>query len=113
MRRINGSSDYWVTDIDPLLAIEVAVTRQDPWTNEGQVLNADERVDLATMIDAYTINGAYTMSLEDEQGSIEVGKRADFVVLDRNLFEIPAHEISEANVTMTVFDGRTVYRSTE
>jgi predicted amidohydrolase YtcJ len=111
--RINGSSDYWVTDIDPLLAIEVAVTRQDPWTNEGQVLNADERVDLATMIDAYTINGAYTMSLEDEQGSIEVGKRADFVVLDRNLFEIPAHEISEANVTMTVFDGRTVYRSTE
>ena len=47
-----------------------------------------ERVDLATMIDAYTINGAYTMSLEDKQGSIEVGKRADLVVLDRNLFEI-------------------------
>jgi predicted amidohydrolase YtcJ len=107
--RINGSSDYWVTDIDPLLAIEAAVTRQDPWTNAGPVLNADERVDLATMIEAYTINGAYTMSLEDEQGSIEVGKRADFVVLDRNLFEIPAYEISDAGVTMTVFDGRTVY----
>ncbi len=107
--RINGSSDYWVTDINPLLAIETAVTRQDPWTNEGQVLNADERVDLALMIEAYTINGAYTMDLEDEQGSIEVGKRADLVVLDRNLFDIPAHEISDANVTMTVFDGRTVY----
>ena len=111
--RLNGASDYWVTDINPLLAIEAAVTRQDPWTNEGPVLNADERVDLATMIDAYTINGAYTMSLENEQGSVEVGKRADLVVLDRNLFEIPAHEISEARVTMTVFDGRTVYSSPE
>lgn len=109
--RINGASDYWVTDVDPLLAIEAAVTRQDPWTNEGPVLNADERVGLATMIEAYTINGAYTMSLDNEQGSIEVGKRADLVVLDRNLFEIDPYEISDARVTMTVFDGRTVYRS--
>ena len=111
--RINGASDYWVTELDPLLAIEAAVTRQDPWTNEGPVLNANERVDLATMIDAYTINGAYTMRLEDEQGSIEVGKRADLVVLDRNLFEIDPYQISDARVTMTVFDGRTVYRNTE
>jgi predicted amidohydrolase YtcJ len=111
--RINGASDYWVTDINPLLAIEVALTRQDPYTNDGPVLDEDESVDLATMIDAYTINGAYTMSLEDEQGSIEVGKRADLVVLDRNLFEIPVSEISDANVTMTIFDGRTVYHKPE
>ena len=52
---------------------------------------------------------AYLMSLEDKQGSIEVGKRADLIVLDRNLFEIPAAEISEANVTMTIFDGRIIY----
>jgi len=111
--RIVGASDYWVTDMNPLLAIEVAITRQDPYTNDGPVLNADERVDLATMIDAYTINGAYTMSLEDKQGSIEVGKRADLVILDRNLFEIPSAEISDVKVTMTVFDGRTVYRKPE
>ncbi len=107
--RIVGGSDYWVTDLDPLLAIETAVTRQDPWTNVGEILNEDERLDLDTMIAAYTINGAYQMSLEDEQGSIEVGKRADLVVLDRNLFEIPASEISDANITMTIFDGRTIY----
>lgn len=107
--RIVGGSDYWVTDLDPLLAIETAITRQDPWTNEGPVLNAAERVDLATMIEAYTINGAYQMGLEDEQGSIEVGKRADLVVLDRNLFELASSEINEARVTMTIFDGRTVY----
>ncbi len=107
--RIVGGSDYWVTDLDPLLAIETAITRQDPWTNEGPVLNEDERVDLATMIEAYTINGAYQMGLEDEQGSIEVGKRADLVVLDRNLFELAPAEINEAKVKMTIFDGRTVY----
>jgi hypothetical protein len=107
--RIVGGSDYFVTDMNPLLAIETAVTRQNPWTNEGPVLNADEKVDLVTMIDAYTINGAYQMRLDDVQGSIEVGKRADLVVLDRNLFEIPASEISEARVTMTIFNGKTVY----
>ena len=107
--RIVGGSDYFVTDINPLLAIETGITRQDPWTNDGGVLNADESLNLATMIDAYTINGAYQMGLDGEQGSIEVGKRADFVVLDRNLFDIPATEISEAYAVMTVFGGRTVY----
>lgn len=108
--RVVGGSDYWVTDLNPLLAIETAITRQDPWSNEGPVLKKEESVDLASMIDAYTINGAYQMQLDDEQGSIEVGKRADLIVLDRNLFDIPASEISDAMVTMTIFDGRTVYQ---
>jgi len=107
--RIVGGSDYFVTDLNPLHAIEAAITRQDPYSNAGPVLNEDERVDLATMIDAYTISGAYQMGLDEEQGSIEVGKRADFVVLDRNLFELPSSEINEAQVTMTIFDGRAVY----
>lgn len=107
--RIVGGSDYFVTDLNPLLAIETAITRQDPWSNDGDVLNKNERVDLATMIDAYTINGAYQMSLENLQGSIEVGKRADLIVLDRNLFEISASEISESKVTTTIFDGQVVY----
>ncbi len=107
--RIVGASDYYVTDINPLLAIETAITRQDPWSDEGPVLNADESVDLDTMIAAYTINGAYQMKLDHEQGSIEVGKRADLIVLDRNLFKIPSSEISDATVTMTIFGGQTVY----
>jgi predicted amidohydrolase YtcJ len=107
--RIVGGSDYFVTDLNPLLAIETAITRRNPWTNEGETLNAEESVDLETMITAYTINGAYQMNLDDVQGSVEVGKRADFVVLDRNLFEIPTSEISDARVTMTIFNGRTVF----
>jgi predicted amidohydrolase YtcJ len=111
--RIVGGSDYYVTDLDPLLAIETAITRQDPWANDGPALNENERVDLATMIEAYTINGAYQMKLDNVQGTIEVGKRADLVVLDRNLFEIPASEISDAQVVMTIFEGRTVYEQAE
>jgi predicted amidohydrolase YtcJ len=98
-----------VTDLNPLLAIEVAITRQNPYENAGPVLDESEGVDLATMIDAYTINGAYLMKQDDQQGSIEVGKRADFVVLDRNLFEIPAVQISDAQVVMTVYGGEDVY----
>jgi predicted amidohydrolase YtcJ len=111
--RIVGASDYFVTSMNPLLAIEVGITRQDPRANDGPILNESERVDLATMIEAYTINGAYTMKLEDKQGSIEVGKRADLVVLSRNLFEIDPYEISDVYVTMTIFDGRTLYQRTE
>lgn len=108
--RIVGGSDYWVTELNPVLAIEAAVTRQDPYNDSGPVLDESERVSITTMIDAYTINGAYVMGLDDKQGSIEVGKRADFVVLDQNLFEIPASDISKTKVVMTVFNGQDVYR---
>ena len=69
---------------------------------------AEEEV-VPVAADGVSVNGAYQMRLENEQGSIEVGKRADLIVLDRNLFEIRASEISDAKVTMTIFDGRTVY----
>ncbi|MDA0796102.1 MAG: amidohydrolase [Proteobacteria bacterium] len=107
--RINGASDYFVTSMNPLLAMEVAITRQNPYNNSGPPLNEKERVDLETIIRAYTINGAYTMGLDDKQGSLKVGKRADFVVLNQNLFDIPVYDISDVYVTLTVFDGETVY----
>ncbi len=110
---IVGGSDWWVSSMNPLDAIEVAITRQDPWTNEGPRLQPEESVALETMIEAYTINGAYLMALEDEQGSIEVGKRADLVVLDRNLFEIPPSEINDARVVLTLFDGDPVFSRAE
>jgi predicted amidohydrolase YtcJ len=109
--RVVGGSDWDVSSIDPLDAIETAVRRQDPWEQEPGVLNASERVDLATMIDAYTIEAAWLMNHEDQVGSIEVGKRADIIVLDRNLFDIPPAEINQARVLMTVFDGDILYEA--
>jgi len=62
------------------------------------------------MISLYTINAAWAHHLERETGSIEVGKLADLVVLDRNLFEVPASRIHEARVLRTLLEGKTVYR---
>jgi len=111
--RIVGGSDWNVSSANPLEAIEIAVRRQDSLTESGPVLNENEVVSLATMIAAYTINGAWLMHQEDRLGSIEVGKQADIVILDRNLFEIPVTEINEARVIMTLLDGEAVYSSTD
>lgn len=107
--RIVGGSDWDVTSPNPMMAIEVAIRRQDPDEDSGPVLNENERVSLSNMIDAYTINGAWLMHQEDRAGSIEVGKRADIVVLDRDLFSIPSTEISETQVVMTLLDGKIIY----
>ena len=110
---ILGGSDWNYGDLDPLLSIETAITRDDPWgpisAGEYEILGT-EMVSLATMIDAYTINGAWQIHAEDVSGSIEAGKRADIAIYDRNLFEIDVYEISEALVDLTIFDGRVVYR---
>jgi len=107
--RIVGGSDWDVSSANPLDAIETAVRRQDSLAADGAVLNEGERVSLATMIDAYTINAAWLMHQEDTTGSIEVGKKADVVVLDRPLFDRPATEINDARVLETLLDGETVY----
>ncbi len=107
--RIVGGSDWSVSSMNPLLAIETAVTRTDPTGRIAGVLNEAERVSLADMLTAYTINGAYLMHQESQTGSLEVGKAADFVVLARDLFAIPAQEIGEVVVTRTVLEGVTVY----
>jgi len=109
--RIVGGSDWFVSSMNPLDAIEVGVRRQDWEAPDGPVLDAGERVDLATMIAAYTIDGAWLMDQENIVGSIEVGKRADLIVMDRNLFEVPATEINEAQVLLTLFDGQPVFRT--
>jgi hypothetical protein len=109
--RIVGGSDWDVSSLNPLDAIETAVRRRDPWKDAGPALNEAEAVDLATMIAAYTINAAWVMRLERLTGSIETGKRADLVVLDRNLFEVPATALNEARVLLTLMDGRTVYEA--
>jgi predicted amidohydrolase YtcJ len=107
--RLVAGSDWNVSSANPLAAIEVAMRRQSPLTETGPVLNESERVSLPTMIDAYTINAAWLMHHEDKTGSIEVGKQADLVVLDRQLFEISATEISDTRVLLTLLDGEAVY----
>jgi predicted amidohydrolase YtcJ len=108
--RLVAGSDWSVSTVNPWPAIEVAITRLDPRGEGKEVLNPTERVDLATMIDAYTINGAWLVSQENETGSIEPGKAADIVVLDREVFSLPASELGGVRVDLTLLDGEVIYR---
>jgi predicted amidohydrolase YtcJ len=107
--RIVGGSDWAVSSMNPLLAIQTAMTRSDPTGRIPGVLNAAERVSLDDMLAAYTINGAYLMHQEKETGSLEVGKFADVIVLSRDLSKIPPEEIGAVGVTRTIIEGKTVF----
>jgi predicted amidohydrolase YtcJ len=104
-------SDWYVTSANPLLAIEVAITRQAPNGLGAEPLLPEEAIDLATAIKAATLGAAYGNFLDQETGSIEVGKLADLIVIDKNLFDIPARDISEASVMLTLFEGESVFGS--
>ena len=107
-----SASDYPVqVPSPPLVGIMLGVLRcipGDPDPNE--ILGPKERMNLPDMIASFTINGAYANFLENETGSIEAGKKADLVVLERNLFDIPTEEIGDVKVLMTMFEGKAVYR---
>jgi hypothetical protein len=102
-------SDWSVSSLKPLEGIQVAVTRQSPDEEPSDVMQPDEVIDLPEALAAYTIGAAYAMGLERETGSIEVGKRADLVVLEKNLFEVPSRRLGKTRVLMTLVDGEPVY----
>lgn len=108
---IVGGSDWGVSSLNPLEAIEVGVTRCDPAATIACIpWLPKERVSLETMIAAYTIVGARLAFDEKITGSITVGKAADLIVLDHDLFAIPPEQISKTHVLLTLLDGKDVYR---
>ena len=108
---IVGGSDWAVSTMNPLVAIETAVRREDPADRIVGVLNKNESMDLTEMLKAYTINAAYLMHQQDMTGTIEVGKSADLIILEKNLYNIPIDEISEVRVLETMIEGNTVYKA--
>ena len=96
--RITLSSDWNVSSFNPFIGLQNAITR------------APQELSLAKAIKAYTLNGAYVMRQEDKVGSIEVGKLADFVVLEQNLFTIAQDKINQTKIMMTVFNGEIIYQ---
>ena len=107
---IVGGSDWTVSSMNPLDAIQVAVTRRGLDAGAGPAWIPDEVIDLHTALEAYTINGAYLSQQENLTGSLEVGKAADLIVLDQNLFEIPKDKIHKTKVLLTLLEGKEVYR---
>ncbi len=98
-----------VPSMDPWSGVESMVTRSDPLRHSSSALWPEESVTLADALRIYTMGGAAALRREDQTGSIKVGKSADFIVLDRNLFKVPAQQISDVRVLMTYFQGRKVY----
>jgi predicted amidohydrolase YtcJ len=107
--RLALGSDFPVEHVNPMLGIHAAVTRQDVkgWPQGGwypqQKLSREEAVR------GFTLDAAYAGFMEKSVGSLESGKRADFIVLDQNVFEIEAAEIHTIKVLQTWLDGEMVY----
>lgn len=102
-------SDWPVAPMDPIMGLYAAVTRRtlDEKNPGGWI--PEQKIALEEAIKGFTINGAFAQFAEKIKGSIEPGKLADFVVLDRNLFAVKPEEIRDARVVMTIVNGEIVY----
>ncbi len=107
-----SASDFPVTiPFDPLIGIENGITRTEIGGKSKDILWPEEKVSLEAMIASFTINGAKANFLEDEIGSLMVGKKADFIILDQNLFQIPPTNIASTKVLQTFVDGKEVFNA--
>jgi predicted amidohydrolase YtcJ len=106
-----GYGTDWLTIIppSPWMPFQGFVTRVNPEMPEKGELGENETLSIEQTIRVFTINGAYAVSAEERIGSIEEGKLADMIVLDRNLFEIEPTDIRNTQVLKTVLNGILVY----
>jgi predicted amidohydrolase YtcJ len=102
-------SDWSVSTPDPRHQLATAVARVDPRGSADEPLLPDERLGLADAIAAHTIGAAHACALEHETGSIERGKLADLVVLERDLFTLAPREYVDVPVLMTLVEGEVVH----
>lgn len=120
---VASASDFPVTfEPNPLSGIEIGVTRITPEfllpiiysdpdnLKSKEPLWPDEKANVQDMVDSFTYHAAFAHFLEKQTGSIEVGKSADMIVLDKNIFDVRETEISSAKVLLTLFKGKEVYR---
>ncbi len=103
---ICNGTDSPVEDINPFENFYAAVTRK---TSDGEVFYGKQKLTRLQALRTMTINGAYAAFEEDIKGSLEVGKLADFVVLNNNLLEVPENQLLETEVLYTVVGGKILY----
>ncbi|MCB1728941.1 MAG: amidohydrolase [Halieaceae bacterium] len=101
-----------VPDMNPWTGMEALVTRGDPQGQYPGTLWKEQAISLAEALELFTLSGARALKLEQQTGSLQPGKSADFIVLQDNLFEIPVERISDTRVQMTFFEGELVYSDT-
>jgi predicted amidohydrolase YtcJ len=101
------SSDWNVAQMEPLIGIYSALTRAD--LNGGGAWTTDQTLDLEAAIHGYTMGSAFANFIEEDRGSVTLGKAADLVVLSRDLFGLEPAEILGTRVDLTIVDGRIVH----
>ena len=106
---VSIGTDWVVTPVNPWRAMETVVTRRSPGVTSGPALNSAHAITLEEAVYLYTMGSAYAQYRENEKGSIEPGKYADFIVVKQNIFEIPIHEVHKTEVLSTVVGGKDVY----
>ncbi|MFS0671409.1 amidohydrolase [Peribacillus frigoritolerans] len=99
--------------LNPMRQIYTAITRVDSSGDSQNTWHPEQKLTLAEALQAYTYGSAHGCFREHELGTIEEGKLADLVVLDRNLFDIPESEVLKTKVELTINDGKVVYKSEE
>ncbi|MBB3603442.1 hypothetical protein FHT40_003103 [Mycolicibacterium sp. BK556] len=109
--RISLGTDWpaagYFSTYKPLDSIQIGVTRQLIGQSDAPVLApADQRLSVAEAVHANTMGAAYQIRMDAKVGSVEVGKQADLIVLDTNIFEIDPHDIHRATITMTMMNGQ-------
>lgn len=108
---VASASDFPVTMPSmPLDAIQKGVTRTSLDGDAETLQNPDERITIEQMLESITINCAYQNFAEDVTGSLEVGKEADIVILDKNLLEIEPSKIIDTKILRTISQGKTVFK---
>jgi len=98
-----------VPNTNPWPGIEAMVTRADPYGQFPGTLWKAQAITLAEALQVFTVNGAKAGKQYGQTGGLEAGKRADFIVLDRNVFEIPIEQVSDTRVLSTYVDGVLVF----
>ncbi len=106
--RMSLSADAPTSPLNPMLQMELAILQRDPGTVE-QLHDGKGGLTISEAIYAYTLGSAYTLGWDNLIGSLEVGKRADLVVLDQNLLEIDSASIHKTNVLLTMLNGEVVH----
>lgn len=106
---IAAGSDYWVSPYNPFYGLHAAVTRQDRENYPPEGWFPEQRMTRQEALMAYTVWPAYLEFSEHEKGSIKEGSLADFLVIDRDYFLIPSHDIHNIQVLKTILGGEIVY----
>jgi len=105
--------DIYNTGANVTLSSDWDVSSLSPFVGMMHSLQRDHQSlpNIEAAIDAYTINAAYSLRQEDRLGSIEVGKLADFAILDKDILTVPTKEIGSTKTLMTILDGEVIYKN--